>query len=384
MKPIWVLLIAAALGLSGCKVSANEGTLFVSGRIDGDTIDLSTKRSGRVEEIRVREGDTVEAGQVLVVLSADQDQARFEQQKSKIVSSERKLDQLKRQLKTYAERIRQAQITVEQAQTDAPAKVKEAEAMLESSKAELARSEAELRQSQVDAQRYAPLVRTGAVAKQVAEQYDTKLKVAEASVNANRKQVAAAAATVAATRAQLQNPRIKESDRRTLEREVDELKSQIAAATADVQGDRSELQRIQADLNDLNILAPINGTILTRSAEPGRVIAAGQTVLTMVDLSKLYLRGFVPEGEVGKIKVGQEAEVFLDSNPDEPIPAEVIRIDPQVMFTPENTYFKDDRVKQVLGLKLGLKGDVGYAKPGMPADGEIQVGRNHNERRTRR
>jgi HlyD family secretion protein len=384
MKPIWVLLIAAALGLSGCKVSANEGTLFVSGRIDGDTVDLSTKRSGRVEEIRVREGDTVEAGQILVVLSSDQDQARYQQQKSKIVSSERKLDQLKRQLKTYAERIRQAQITVEQAQTDAPAKVKEAEAMLESSKAELARSEAELRQSQVDAQRYAPLAVTGAVAKQVAEQYNTKLKVAEASVNANRKQVAAAAATLAATRAQLQNPKIKESDRRTLEREVDELKSQIAAATADVQGDRSELQRIQADLNDLNILAPINGTILTRSAEPGRVVAPGQTVLTMVDLSKLYLRGFVPEGEVGKIKVGQEAEVFLDSNPDEPIPAEVIRIDPQVMFTPENTYFKDDRVKQVLGLKLGLKGEPGYAKPGMPADGEIQVGRNGNERRTRR
>jgi HlyD family secretion protein len=53
----------------------------------------------------------------------------------------------------------------------------------------------------------------------------------------------------------------------------------------------------------------------------------------------------------------------------------VIRIDPQVMFTPENTYFKDDRVKQVMGLKLGLKGAYGYAKPGMPADGEIQIGR---------
>jgi HlyD family secretion protein len=384
MKPIGILLIVAALGLSGCGVSANEGTLFVSGRIDGDTVDLSSKRSGRVDEIRVREGDTVQAGQVLVVLSSDQDQARHEQQMSKIVSSERRLDQLKRQLKTYAERIRQAQITVEQAQTNAPANVKEAEAMLESSKAELLRSEAELHQSEVDVQRYAPLALSGAVAKQLADQYDTKLNVAQASVAANRKQVAAAEATLAATQAQLQNPKIKESDRRTLEREVDELKAQIAAAAADVEADRAELRRIEADLNDLTILAPINGTILTRSAEPGRVIAPGQTVLTMVDLSKLYLRGFIPEGEVGKVKVGQEAEVYLDSNPDEAIPAEVIRVDPQAMFTPENTYFKDDRVKQVLGVKLGLKGAVGFAKPGMPADGEIQVGRSSNERRTRR
>ena len=93
----------------------------------------------------------------------------------------------------------------------------------------------------------------------------------------------------------------------------------------------------------------------------------------MVDLTKLYLRGFVPEGVVGKVKVGQQAQVYLDSNPKEAIPAEVIRIDPDVMFTPENTYFKDDRVKQVLGLKLGLRGAYGYAKPGMPADGRIDL-----------
>jgi HlyD family secretion protein len=90
-------------------------------------------------------------------------------------------------------------------------------------------------------------------------------------------------------------------------------------------------------------------------------------------LSKLYLRGFVPEGDVGNVKVGQPAQVFLDSRPKEGIPAEVIRVDPEVMFTPENTYFKDDRVKQVMGVKLGLKGAYGLAKPGMPADGQIQI-----------
>ena len=92
-----------------------------------------------------------------------------------------------------------------------------------------------------------------------------------------------------------------------------------------------------------------------------------------MDLNKLYLRGFVPEGAIGKVKVGQQAEVYLDSNPKQAIPAEVIRVDPEAMFTPENTYFKEDRVKQVLGLKLGLRGAYGYAKPGMPADGRIQV-----------
>jgi HlyD family secretion protein len=74
--------------------------------------------------------------------------------------------------------------------------------------------------------------------------------------------------------------------------------------------------------------------------------------------------------------VGQAARVYLDSSPQQPVDAYVSRIDPQATFTPENTYFRDDRVKQVVGLKLQLKGSFGFAKPGMPADGEILVSGN--------
>jgi HlyD family secretion protein len=63
--------------------------------------------------------------------------------------------------------------------------------------------------------------------------------------------------------------------------------------------------------------------------------------------------------------------VYLDSNPTHPLDAYLSRIDPQATFTPENTYFREDRVKQVVGLRLQLKEGFGYAKPGMPADGAI-------------
>ena len=112
---------------------------------------------------------------------------------------------------------------------------------------------------------------------------------------------------------------------------------------------------------------------MTRAAEPGEVVTAGTAIVTLLDLSKVYLRGFVPEGQIGKVKIGQPARVYLDSNPGQPIEAYVLRIDPQATFTPENTYFRDDRVKQVVGVKLQLKGAIGYAKPGMPADGAILV-----------
>jgi len=115
------------------------------------------------------------------------------------------------------------------------------------------------------------------------------------------------------------------------------------------------------------------GTVVTRAAEPGEVVTAGTAVVTLLDLNKVYLRGFVPEGEIGKVKVGQAARVYLDSDPRKPVDAYVSRIDPQATFTPENTYFRDDRVKQVVGLKLQLKSGFGFAKPGMPADGEVLV-----------
>jgi HlyD family secretion protein len=125
--------------------------------------------------------------------------------------------------------------------------------------------------------------------------------------------------------------------------------------------------------NDLTIRAPFSGTVITRAAEPGEVITAGTAIVTLLDLNKVYLRGFVPEGQIGRVKIGQPAHVYLDSGPNQPIDAYVLRIDPQATFTPENTYFRDDRVKQVVGVKLQLKGAIGFAKPGMPADGEILV-----------
>jgi HlyD family secretion protein len=296
-------------------------------------VDISSKRDGKIVEITAREGDSVEAGQVLARILSPQDDAQVVAQKANVVENERKL---------------------EEAQSAAPARVALAEANLAASQAEYVRWQAELKQAEIDAKRYPPLVETGAAAAQTADQQITKLKVAQASTDAAHKQVLAAEASLQQAKAQLE---------------------QINTAKANLASSRAQLQRFQENVNDLSIRAPIAGTILTRSAEPGRVVAAGQTILTMVDLHKLYLRGFVPEGNVGRVKVGQQAQVYLDSNPKEAIPAEVIRIDPQVMFTPENTYFKNDRVKQVMGVKLGLKGAYGLAKPGMPADGQILVGK---------
>jgi membrane fusion protein YbhG len=149
--------------------------------------------------------------------------------------------------------------------------------------------------------------------------------------------------------------------------------AEIANSVASAEQARFQLAEADANRQDLTVVAPFAGTVITRAAEPGEVIQAGTPIVTLLDLAKVYLRGFVPEGDIGRVKVGQVAHVYLDSNITQALDAYVSRIDPQATFTPENTYFRDDRVRQVVGVKLQLKGGFGYAKPGMPSEGEVLV-----------
>ena len=176
--------------------------------------------------------------------------------------------------------------------------------------------------------------------------------------------------------ANLDNPKIRGAAVSGTQSQIAEQQSTVAAARAEMVQAQAQLAQAQADRADLTVLAPFSGTVLTRAAEPGEVLQAGTAIVTLLDLSKVYLRGFIPEGGIGKVRVGQPAHVFLDSNPNQSLDGYVLRIDPQATFTPENTYFRDDRVKQVVGVKVQLTQGIGFAKPGMPADGEILTNGN--------
>ncbi len=174
-------------------------------------------------------------------------------------------------------------------------------------------------------------------------------------------------------KANLETPNIREAQVAMVRKQMIQQQAEVASALANAEQARAQLREAEANRKDLTVLAPFDGTVATRAAEPGEVVTPGTAIITLVDLSKVYLRGFVPEGEIGNVKVGQPAHVYLDSNPNQPIDAYVSRVDPQATFTPENTYFRNERVKQVVGVKLQLQGGVGLAKPGMPADGEILI-----------
>lgn len=156
-----------------------------------------------------------------------------------------------------------------------------------------------------------------------------------------------------------------------LQTQLAQARLQLAMVKAEVEIAKAFQQEIKSKISDLEIASPIDGVVITRLVEPGEIVSVGQTLLTVIDPNNVYLRGYVPQGDIGKIRVGQKAKVFLDSYPDQPLSATVTTIDTQASFTPENIYFREDRVRQVFGIKITIDNPGGFAKPGMPADAEI-------------
>jgi len=359
------------LFFAGATQPANLITL--SGRIEGDPAAVAAKLSGRILEIRVREGDTVNAGDVIAVLDDEQIRARETQAQAAVTDAEARAGAAHAQIAVLQEQLRQSELLTEQARTDAQGRVRQAENEVVVAEAELARQEAANRIAVFDREAYTRLAATGAVPERKGQEAVSTAEQQTAAVAAAKRRVESARGALLIARATLTNPGIRASQAGANRKQIAQQQKEVASANAKIEQARAQLSEAQANRKDLEITAPFNGTVATRTAEPGEVVAAGTAIITLLDLSKVYLRGFVPEGEIGKVKLGQPARVYLDSNPNQPLEATVSRIDPEATFTPENTYFRDERVKQVVGIKLQLKSGAGFAKPGMPADGEILV-----------
>jgi HlyD family secretion protein len=347
--------------------------VILSGRIEGDDSAVAVKPTGRILEVRVREGDRVKTGDIIAVLDDQQIRDREEQAQAVLAGEEAKAVAARDQIAFLEEQLRQNQLQTEQSGVDAQGRVRQAEADMAAAEADASQQQAAYELAAFDRDAYTALAKTGAVSERQGKQSVSTAGQQAAAVAAARRRVEASNGALTTARANLANPGIRGEQVLMVRRQIAQQQAEIASALANAKQARFQLSEAQANRSDLIVRAPFDGTVITRSAEPGEVVPAGTAVVSLLDLSKVYLRGFVPEGSIGKVKAGQLAHVYLDSNAKQAVDAYVSRIDPESTFTPENTYFKDDRVKQVVGVKLQLKGAFDFAKPGMPADGEILV-----------
>jgi HlyD family secretion protein len=391
----WLGLLLGIAAIAGIGTSLWYGLFRVkptpviqfSGRIEGYETDVSTKSPGRIETVTVREGAAVQKGQVLVRLSDEEIQSELKAATGQAEAAKQKEVNARLQISVLKSQLADTKLGLQQSQGDTTGKVSEAEALVRTARSLMKQEQSRVdeakalrEQARVDRDRYAQLFAQGAetgqrydLAKNAFDAAQAAVQSRKAAVEEARQAIAIAQGKLTQARTTALNPGRQQTNLGRLQVQLEQAQTAVAAAQADVKTAVANQKLFQSRLNNLTVSSPIDGIVTVRSVEPGAVILPTRPLLRIVDLNQVYMRGFIPEGEIGRIRVGQSASVYLDSDPkrQSPLQAKVSAVDAQASFTPGNVYFQKDRVEQAVGVKLTIAKPNGFAKPGMPANAEI-------------
>lgn len=382
-----LVVVGAALFYFYRSQQVSSDRIMISGRIEGYETNIGPKIGGRVDNITVREGDLVKRDQLIVQISDDDVQAELRAREAGVEKSREQVEEAVYQLEVIKSQIGEARLKVSQSKEDSQGQIREAESNVAKFQAQLSEAEAQLAQAKADLQlaairkeRYDFLASKLAVTKDERDQafttFDTNralVKAREAGINAVERQLKAAQGQLQQAGSSRLSPQIQGAELVALEKQFLQSEHKLKQDKHEVDNAAALRDQVKANVAYLKILSPIDGVVTARAVEPGAVVVPGQTLLSLINLDTVYLRAFVPEGQIGNVRIGQKALVYLDAKPDAPFDGEVIQVDPQGSFTPENIYFKNDRVRQVFGIKIAIKQPGRFAKPGMPADAQILI-----------
>ncbi len=202
------------------------------------------------------------------------------------------------------------------------------EALVVTRQAELHRAEIDLELKKKDAERFRSLLKTGGASRQQSDQSETAWKLAEG--------------------------------------QIELAKGLLAQAQA-------SLRYVETQIMKSTIISPLDGVVLLRLAEPGEVAIPGRPLLTLGDLDHLWVRVYVPESEIGKVKLGQAVRVLSETYSDVVYNGKVIYIAETAEFTPRNVQTRKERTRLVFAVKVAVENPRGELKPGLPVDVEIHV-----------
>lgn len=324
----WVilfLLVALMVGFTYYFVFKKKGeednTLRVSGNIETTEVDVGFKISGRIIRIFVQEGDWVEKGKTIAQLDDEDLRQRVELARATLKSSQARLEKLL--AGSRPEEIREAEANLQQAQFDYENKKTQYERMK-------------------------TLFDGRVIPKETLDNAETRFKVARAVLEG----------------AMETYKKVKEGPRKE---DIEDGKAQVEQAKA-------SLKLAETQLSYTLLQAPISGIVLVKSAEVGEVVNPGTSILTLADITNVWLRAYIPETELSRVKWGQEVIVTTDLYPRKEYKGKISFISSQSEFTPKQIQTEKERVTLVYRIKVDIPNPSRELKPGMPADGRILLG----------
>ncbi len=381
---VLVLAAAAASVYYFRRSNQKAGTaIVVSGNIELTEVHIAFKTSGRLIERSVDEGDRVKKGQVIARLDRDQLMAQRDREAAGLQSAISQLAQAETALAWQKENHaadleqRKADLGSYQARLQElkngsrPQEIQEAKAAVESAQSEHDRAKRDwdraqtlyknddISTAQYDAYRNR-WESADAALKQAKERQDLVL------AGPRREQIEAAAAQVERARAALKMVEANALEIKRREQELPVRRAEIERAGAN-------RALIETQIADTVAASPVDGVVLVKAADVGEVLAAGTSVMTVGDIDHPWLRAYINETDLGRVKLGMRAKVMTDSYPGKVYDGRVSFIASEAEFTPKQIQTQEERVKLVYRIKINLENTRHELKSNMPADAEIPL-----------
>ena len=310
----FAIMISALLSLTGCG-NGHPGTIEASGTLEAVEVNIASKVPGQLLKLLVSEGSVLQQGDTIAVIDTENLQLQLQQAEAGIDFADAQYQLLKNGARK--EDIKAAQEAVRQFESSAQT-------------------------AEADYHRIRDLYATHTVSQKQFEDTESRFTISQAQLTSARQNLE-----------KLQHFARPE---------------EISAAKARVDQARAQANLIRKQISDSYILSPVSGTVTYKPVEVGELIGTGSVVVRISRLQSLELMIYVNETDLGKVKLGSQAEVAIDTYPDKKYSGTVIYISPVAEFTPRNVQTKDERTKLVFGVKLQVENNNGDLKSGMPAD----------------
>jgi HlyD family secretion protein len=373
--------VVAVAGASGWWLLANRhaddrDVIRVSGNIEITDAELSFKIPGRVEKRLVDEGHLVEQAQPVAELESADLEHEVAMRRADLEAAEDAWEELENgsrpEEKAAAQAARDA---AEAAWLDLKAGSREQEIL--AAEAEFRRAEAQRDQWENDYKRASQLIERAGFSAISREEFDRIKAAYEAAVE----RAEAARQNLALAKAGSREHRIQQAEAALRQAEAElalvldgPRAEKIAAALARKKQAEAALRLAETRLGYARLVSPMRGVVLSKNVEPGEYVAPGTPVVTVGDLEHPWLRAYINETDLGRVKHGQRVRVTTDSYPGKVYEGRVSFIASEAEFTPKNVQTEEERVKLVYRIKIDVPNPEMDLKPGMPADAEILLG----------
>ncbi len=381
--PVPIAALLAGCDYFGAAAKAPGDRIAVSGNIELEQVDIAFKIAGRLVERAVDEGDPVKKGMVVARLDKDQLLRQRQQEEAVLRSAEALLAEAETQLDLQRRTV-QAQIEIRSAEVRSaqarvkelrdgprPQEVQDAEAVVEGALAEFQRA-------QKDFERAQRLQKNDDIPVSQLEAARSRFQSAQAAWKQAQERLAlvkagARSETIEGSEAQLARAQAALKEGMASELQIKRSEQDLAVRRADIDRAKAQIALIDSQIRETEARSPIDGVVLVKSAQLGEILSPGSPVLTIGDIEHPWLRAYIGEKDLGRVKVGSPVRVTTDSFPGKVYNGQVSFISSEAEFTPKQIQTTEGRVKLVYRIKVSIQNPRHELKSNMPADAEIML-----------